>query len=117
MTHNRFNISNFNVSNNNEIFNPLVERLIDMDISLYRCNCIDYTKDDLRMLRRSKYYRTIKRWNRNNTHMAYNNDQIVHNRYKNDNNIASKLNIIFDISYLTELYPDVNISQFNYLNQ
>lgn len=49
--------------------------------------------------------------------MAYNNDQIVHNRYKNDNNIASKLNIIFDISYLTELYPDVNISQFNYLNQ
>ena len=129
--HNNYNytkIDYFNVYYNNELFNPFLDKLIDMEQSIYNCKYIDWYSC-VSQYTNTKYNKYFNKWyknyynnninNINNTFKTLYSTGQMSRSYKNRNDYLT-ISILYDIynkDYLKSIYNDVPINLFTYLNE
>jgi len=125
--HNNYNytkIDYFDVNYNNEIFNPFLDKLIDMKQSIYQCKYIDW-HSCVSQYTNTKYIKYFNKWeeNQNNcinnpTEITYSTGQMSRSHINRDDYLT--ISILYDIynkDYLKSIYNDVPINLFTYLNE
>jgi len=112
-------INLFDVYHNNELFNPFIDKLIDMNKSIAKCKFIEWF-DYIDNYKHTKYNRYFNEWlnsiNSREQIIHHNDITTVNYQYRDDNLMIKILYDIYDKEYLQKIYPSVNISQFTYLN-
>lgn len=125
--HNNYNytkINYFDVHYNNELFNPFLEKLIDMKQSIYQCKYIDW-HSCVSQYTNTKYNRYFNKWDKsqnncinNPTKMTYSTGQMSRSHINRDDYLTiSILYDIYNMDYLKSIYNDVSINSFTYLNE
>ena len=125
--HNNYNytkIDYFDVNYNNEIFNPFLDKLIDMKQSIYQCKYIDW-HSCVSQYTNTKYIKYFNKWeeDQNNcinnlTEITYSTGQMSRSHINRDDYLT--ISILYDIynkDYLKSIYNDVPINLYSYLNE
>ena len=125
--HNNYNytrIDYFDVYYNNELFNPFLDKLIDMKQSIYQCKYIDW-HSCVSQYTNTKYNKYFNKWNKiqnncinNPTEITYSTGQMSRSyRNRDDYLTISVLYYIYNKDYLKSIYNDVPTNLFTYLNE
>lgn len=123
--HNNYNytqIDYFDIKYNNEIFNPFIDKLIDLKQPIYQCKYIDWYSC-IQQYNNTKYKKYFTEWINEFNNNANNLNEIIYQTgklsksYKNRNDYLtiSILYDIYNIDYLKSIYNEIPINLFNYL--
>jgi len=121
--HNNYNytkINYFDIYYNNEIINPFIDKLIDLNYPIYQCKYIDWYSC-ISQYDNTKYKKYFINWLNecNNSVESKYNTGLLSKTYKNRNDYLT-ISILYDIydkEYLKYVYNNIPINKFNYLNE